>query len=76
MTAMPAELSCAAPTTPELVQESTLASQNRTIPGVTAAPPAVTVAVNETIVPEGTVVTALPPDATASVVAVAVAVAA
>jgi hypothetical protein len=76
MAAVPAELSCAAPTTPELVHESTFASQKITTPGITGAPPAVTVAVKETIVPEGTLVTALPPAAMASIVAVAVAAAA
>src|SRR5665213_68139 len=48
------------------------ASQNFTSPGLTALPPAFTVAVNVTTLPVETVVTAFPVDVTASVVVVAV----
>jgi hypothetical protein len=54
-----------------LVQYVAVASQNFTCPVVTAAPPAVTVAVSVTTVWAGTVVTGAPPAVTASAVVVA-----
>ena len=52
-------------------QNAAVASQNFTCPVVTAAPPAVTVAVSVITVWAGTVVAGAPPAVTASVVVVA-----
>jgi hypothetical protein len=51
------------------VQDLAAASQKFTCPGVVGVPPAVTVAVNVTTLPAVTVVTVLPPEVTANVVA-------
>ena len=53
------------------MHEFAVATQKFTCPGVTAAPPAMTVAVSVIKVPGMTVVTTLPPDVIASVVVVA-----
>lgn len=52
------------------VQYVAEASQKLTVPEVTAALPAVTVAIKVTALPETTLVTALPPEVTDSVMAV------
>src|ERR1039458_4441614 len=52
-------------------QAFAVASQKFTCPGVTGAPPALTVAVSVITVPGATTVTATPPAVTASVVVVA-----
>jgi hypothetical protein len=54
------------------VQYVAAASQKLTSPAVTAVPPAATVAVNVTTVPDGTVLTVAPFDEIATVVVVAV----
>jgi hypothetical protein len=54
------------------VQWAAVSSQKLTVPGFTAVEPATTVAVSVTTDPDATVVTALPPLVTVSVVVVAV----
>jgi len=71
-TAVPAEVSWAAPRTWKSSQYLAVASQNLTRPCVTGADPAMTVAVSVTTVPDATDVAALPPLVMANVVVVAV----
>src|SRR5271163_1292948 len=72
MFALPLAVSCAVPITASPLQVVLMvASQKLTVPGVTAAPAEVTVAVSVTAVPDATDVTAAPALVTASVVVVA-----
>ena len=68
--AVPALVNCSVPKRWISVQYAAAASQNFTCPVVTTAAPAFTVAVSVTTLPGATVVTALPPPVTASVVVV------
>jgi hypothetical protein len=74
MIAVPALVNWAVPSRWMSVQKAADASQKFTCPGVTGIPPAFTVAVSVTTLPDATVVTAAPPDVTESIVVVAICV--